>query len=119
MPQGGIDEGEEPLAAALREMEEEVGTNKATIIAESSDWYVYDLPEELSLQIWGGKFRGQRQKWFCLRFNGTDSDINIETSHPEFCQWQWVEMNNLPDLIVPFKRELYRNLVIEFSQHIN
>lgn len=115
MPQGGIDAGESPTQAALRELEEEVGTNKAAIIAESRDWLTYDLPEELVGKLWGGRFRGQKQKWFAMRFTGTDSDINIETEHPEFCEWKWVPMHTLPDLIVPFKRENYRLLVAEFS----
>jgi len=115
MPQGGIDEGEDAKTAALREMMEEIGTNKAEIIGESAGWYSYDLPDNLIPTIWGGKFRGQRQKWFALRFLGEDADINIETDHPEFCEWQWAESNTLPDLIVPFKRELYANLVEEFS----
>ncbi len=114
MPQGGIDEGEDAQTAALREMWEEIGTDKATIIAESKDWYNYDLPEHLIPKLWGGRFRGQQQKWFCLRFLGNDSDINIATEHPEFCQWQWVEMESLPDIIVPFKRELYQAIINEF-----
>ncbi len=115
MPQGGIDEGEDPATAAIREMQEEIGTDKAEIIAESQGWYDYDLPDHLIGKLWGGRFRGQRQKWFCLRFTGVDSDINIETSHPEFCQWQWAEMQQLPNLIVPFKRQLYQAIVDEFA----
>ncbi len=115
MPQGGIDEGEDPQAAVLREMEEEIGTNKAKIIAESREWLSYDLPEHLVPQLWGGKYRGQKQKWFALRFTGTDSDINIATKHPEFSQWKWVEPAQVPELIVPFKRELYQSIVEEFS----
>lgn len=115
MPQGGIDEGETPLQAALRELEEETGTNKASLLQESRDWMTYDLPDSLVSQIWGGRFRGQRQKWFAMRFTGTDADINIETAHPEFSQWQWVAMERLPDIIVPFKRTLYQAIVDEFS----
>ena len=118
MPQGGIDEGEEPLAAALREMGEETGTNKAELIGESADWYAYDLPDKLIPTIWGGKFRGQRQKWFALRFTGVNSDINIKTPHPEFCEWQWVKPAELPNLIVPFKRELYQAVVNEFADYL-
>lgn len=114
MPQGGIDEGEEPQAAAFRELKEETGTDKAEIIAESSEWYSYDLPQELISKIWGGKYRGQRQKWFAMRFTGSDSDINIATSHPEFSEWKWVSIHELPDLIVPFKRKLYSKLLEEF-----
>ncbi|MEQ1790446.1 MAG: RNA pyrophosphohydrolase, partial [Rickettsiales bacterium] len=118
MPQGGIDDEEEPVAAAMREMLEETGTNKATIIAESSQWHDYDLPEHLVPLLWNGRFRGQRQKWFCLRFTGNDSDININTENPEFCEWQWTEMQNVPNLIVPFKQKLYQNIVSEFTQYI-
>jgi putative (di)nucleoside polyphosphate hydrolase len=118
MPQGGIDDGEEPLAAALREMMEETGTDKAEIISESRDWYNYDLPENLITKLWNGRFRGQRQKWFCLRFTGSDADINIKTEHPEFCEWQWTKMENLPNIIVPFKRQLYQEIVDEFSQYL-
>ena len=114
MPQGGIDDGEDAQTAALREMLEETGTDKAKIIAESKDWHNYDLPEHLIPKLWGGNFRGQRQKWFCLRFLGNDADINIATHHPEFCQWQWTEMENLPNIIVPFKRQLYQKIVDEF-----
>jgi putative (di)nucleoside polyphosphate hydrolase len=117
MPQGGIDEGEDPFAAALREMEEEIGTNKASLIAESADWYAYDLPAALVGKLWKGKYRGQKQKWYLLRFEGTDADINILTHEPEFCEWQWVAPESLPDLIVPFKRELYQQLVAEFSKY--
>lgn len=117
MPQGGIDDGEEPQAAALREMLEEIGTNKATIIAESAGWYDYDLPEHLVPKLWNGQFRGQRQKWFCLRFTGVDSDINITTEHPEFCHWAWTEIENLPNIIVSFKRQLYQAIVDEFINY--
>ena len=115
MPQGGIDEGETPRQAALREMLEELGTDKAEIIAESKDWLTYDLPGEIIPKVWGGRFRGQAQKWFVLRFLGEDGDIDLETDHPEFSTWKWVDMAALPDLIVPFKREIYTRLVEEFS----
>ena len=114
MPQGGIDEGEDPRTTALRELEEEIGTCKASIIAESREWLVYDLPEHLVPIIWHGRFRGQRQKWFLMRFEGTDADINIATEHPEFSEWKWVAMETLPDVIVPFKRQLYVDIVEEF-----
>ncbi len=114
MPQGGIDDGETPEQAAMRELEEEVGTAKAEIIARSATPYRYDLPAELIPQLWKGRFRGQEQHWFAMKFLGTDADITIATEHPEFCAWKWVELAEVPELIVPFKRELYRQLVAEF-----
>lgn len=118
MPQGGIDKGETPGEAALRELREETGTDKAKILAESADWYTYDLPEVLVPQVWGGKYRGQKQKWFAMRFTGTDADIDINTEHPEFSEWQWAPPATLPDLIVPFKRQLYTQLLVEFQRHL-
>lgn len=118
MPQGGIDEGEDPRTAAIRELEEETGVTHAEIIAESADWVAYDLPAELVPQLWKARFRGQRQKWFVFRFLGQDSEINLDTEHPEFLEWKWVDMQELPDLIVPFKRELYRRIVEEFEKRI-
>lgn len=118
MPQGGIDEGESPKVAVLRELKEEIGTDRAEIIKEAQGWYYYDLPEELIPRVWGGKFRGQQQKWYAMRFLGTDNDINIHTDHPEFSEWKWVLPHELPDLIVPFKRVLYQSLVDEFRDVI-
>ncbi len=115
MPQGGIDKGEDPAVAALRELEEEIGTGKAEIVAESDGWYQYDLPPELIGKMWGGKYRGQKQKWYVLRFLGTDADINLDTRHPEFRAWKWVSFEQVPDLIVPFKRDLYQELVEAFG----
>jgi putative (di)nucleoside polyphosphate hydrolase len=115
MPQGGIDGDETPEAAAWREMREETGTDKAALLAESRDWYFYDLPPDLADQIWHGRFRGQRQKWFAFRFLGEDSDIDITTHRPEFSAWKWAAMGELPSLIVPFKRRLYADLVSEFG----
>jgi putative (di)nucleoside polyphosphate hydrolase len=114
MPQGGIDGDEEPRAAALRELEEEIGTANAIILAESRDWHAYDLPPHLIGRVWGGRFRGQRQKWFAARFLGQDSEIDLDTAHPEFDAWQWVALAKLPALIVPFKRDLYMALVEDF-----
>ncbi|MFQ5773696.1 MAG: RNA pyrophosphohydrolase [Kiloniellaceae bacterium] len=114
MPQGGIDEGETPREAAWRELREEVGTTKAEIVAESRAWLRYDLPPDLVPKVWGGRFRGQKQKWFALRFLGTDADIDIATAEPEFSAWRWAELDELPELIVPFKRRLYVELVAEF-----
>ncbi len=115
MPQGGIDEGESPRQAALRELREETGTDKAEILAESGNWWRYDLPAELVPRLWGGRYRGQEQKWFALRFLGADADIDIATETPEFRAWRWAEMAELPDLIVPFKRHMYQELVAEFG----
>lgn len=115
MPQGGIDEGEDPVTAAFREMEEEIGTAKADIIAESRGWLCYDLPDDLIGKLWGGRYCGQRQKWYAMRFLGHDSDINLQTEHPEFRSWRWVEASHLPQLIVPFKRKLYEDVLAEFA----
>lgn len=115
MPQGGIETGESPRAAALRELREEVGTDRAEIVAESAEWMRYDLPPDLAARLWGGRYRGQEQKWFLLRFLGTDADIDIETADPEFRAWRWAPARDLPDLIVPFKRELYLRLIAEFG----
>jgi putative (di)nucleoside polyphosphate hydrolase len=117
MPQGGIDSGETPRQAALRELEEEIGTAKAEIIAESRGWLHYDLPIELAGSVWGGRYRGQRQKWFVMHFTGRDNDINVATEHPEFDAWQWVAPFRLPELIVPFKRRLYIEILAEFHEH--
>lgn len=114
MPQGGMDPGESPSIAAIRELKEEIGTDKVEIIRESADWYTYDLPDDLIGKIWDGQFRGQKQKWFALRLTGDESDINIHTDEPEFAEWKWIDMRMLPDIIVPFKRTLYRALVSEF-----
>ncbi len=119
MPQGGIDSGETPQAAALRELKEEIGTDKAQIIAETAKWLHYDLPVNLVPKVWGGSFRGQRQKWFLMHFTGNDDDIDINTQHPEFCQWQWVNPKELPTLIVPFKQQLYTDILQEFAPHLS
>lgn len=118
MPQGGIDDGEEASEAALRELEEEIGTNNAEIIVESTEWFSYELPDKLIPKIWNGKYRGQRQRWFAMRFLGADSDVNINTKHPEFCEWRWASIPDLPGLIVPFKREIYTKVIAEFFDKI-
>ncbi|MEX0809514.1 MAG: RNA pyrophosphohydrolase [Dongiaceae bacterium] len=115
MPQGGIDRGETPIRAAWREMREEIGTDKASLLAESRRWLRYDLPDNLASTLWGGRFRGQEQKWFAFRFEGEDSDIDIATRRPEFSCWKWVTMTELPAVIVPFKQQLYRDIVAEFA----
>lgn len=116
MPQGGIDAGEDPGIAVWREIEEEIGTVNCKIIAESKAWLTYDIPEELRATLWGGKYRGQKQKWYAMRFLGNDSEINLAAHHkPEFSEWKWAEISNIPDLIVSFKRDLYVQIVNEFS----
>lgn len=115
MPQGGIDPGETPENAAFRELLEETGTNRARILARSRDWHDYDLPAELQGRLWGGRYRGQRQKWFLMGFTGADADIAIETAHPEFRAWAWVAPDTLPDIVVGFKRPLYEAVLAEFA----
>jgi len=119
MPQGGIDPGEEPLEAALRELGEETGIEEGSVevIAETAEWLHYDLPEHLIGKAWGGGYRGQMQKWFLMRFLGEDAEINITPDDPdasEFDQWRWAPASELMDLIVPFKREVYRAVLDEF-----
>ncbi|MBB6124798.1 RNA pyrophosphohydrolase [Sphingobium subterraneum] len=120
MPQGGIDPGEDPRDTAMRELGEETGivADLVKVIAQSKEELFYDLPDELVGQIWGGKYRGQRQIWYLMRFLGTDADINIATPHQEFRDWQWIDPHSLPDLIVPFKKKLYRDLLAEFAHLI-
>ncbi|MBA84705.1 RNA pyrophosphohydrolase [Thalassobius sp. S69A] len=120
MPQGGIDKGESPQDAALRELQEETGV-PATLVqitAETEGWLPYDLPHDLVPRIWKGRYRGQEQKWFLLRFSGTDSDVNIQTAHPEFCEWRWMAPSDLVDNIVPFKREVYSRVLDAFHPHL-
>jgi putative (di)nucleoside polyphosphate hydrolase len=115
MPQGGIDDGESPEAAVLRELQEETGTDKAEIIAETSTWLTYELPDELIGVAWGGRYRGQIQKWFALRFTGEDADFDLDADEtPEFSEWRWLALDALPGLIVPFKRRLYEDIRAEF-----
>jgi putative (di)nucleoside polyphosphate hydrolase len=117
MPQGGIDDNEIPIEAAYREMFEETGIEKqkVTLIKQSKIWYRYDLPEEIQTNFWGGKFRGQSQKWFLFKFTGTDKDINIATKDPEFSEWQWSYSTKMLDNIVPFKKSLYKSILSEFE----
>ncbi len=118
MPQGGIDDGEEPRATAFRELAEETGITKAEIIGESHGWLTYDLPDDLVGTVWRGRYRGQRQKWFAMRFLGDDGDIDIATAHPEFRAWRWSTLDELDRLIVPFKRDLYQAVIAEFRHLI-
>jgi len=114
MPQGGIGEGEAPRAAALRELEEEIGTKNVEILREHPDWLRYDLPEHLLGVALQGRYRGQALKWFAMRFLGRDSEIDIATAHPEFSEWKWLVIDALPSLIVPFKRDIYERVIASF-----
>jgi putative (di)nucleoside polyphosphate hydrolase len=119
MPQGGIDPGENPYAAAVREMYEETSVRSARLLAEAPDWYSYDLPSMVAGRAWRGRYRGQKQRWFAFRFEGDDAEINILKPggghhKSEFDEWRWEEMHRLPDLIIPFKRPVYENVVTAF-----
>ncbi len=116
MPQGGIDDGETPWAAALRELKEEIGTNHVERLAESRRWHQYDLPPDLVAKTWNGRFRGQRQKWFACRYTGTEAEINIATPEPEFTAWRWLDLGQLASHAVAFKRHIYQALVTEFAE---
>jgi putative (di)nucleoside polyphosphate hydrolase len=118
LPQGGIDEDEDPRQAILRELGEEIGTEQAEIIGEHPDWLTYDLPPELLGRALGGRYRGQRQRWFALRFTGSDADIRLDADpHPEFDAWRWAELAELPSLAVPFKRAIYEVLAVSFARY--
>ncbi|HWE77706.1 MAG TPA: RNA pyrophosphohydrolase [Pseudolabrys sp.] len=121
MPQGGIDEGEDPYKAALRELYEETNIKSVAKLGEIVEWLTYDLPRDIAHDAWGGKYRGQKQKWYALRFTGEDREINVTLpagGHhpPEFIDWRWVEMAELPELVVPFKRDIYERVVKEFAR---
>ncbi|MFC7537380.1 RNA pyrophosphohydrolase [Sphingomonas sp. GCM10030256] len=120
MPQGGIDAGEQPWATALRELEEETGIPPHLVerVADHPERLRYDLPDELRPHLWGGKWRGQEQDWFLCRFLGRQSDVNIATAHPEFCDWKWIDARQLPGIIVPFKRDLYRCLIEHWAEYL-
>ncbi len=118
MPQGGLDEGEDPETGALRELEEETGIRRelVDIVARAKDELCYDLPEDLVGVVWKQKWRGQRQTWFLARFTGTDADVNIETADPEFRAWKWADAAELPAMIVPFKKKLYEDVLKAFAE---
>jgi len=117
LPQGGMDKGEDPRVAIFRELEEEIGTARAEILAEHPEWLTYDLPPDLIGKALKGKYRGQRQRWFALRFTGSDEDIRLDLDpHPEFDAWRWAKLSDLPALAVPFKREIYEVLARDFAR---
>jgi len=121
MPQGGIDEDEDAYKAALRELYEETNMRSVEKLGEIADWLAYDIPREIVGEAWGGKYRGQKQKWYALRFTGDENEIDIAAPaggahEPEFIAWRWVTMDELPDLVVPFKRETYERVVEEFKK---
>ena len=118
LPQGGIQKDELPRAAALRELEEETGARSVTVLAEASKWLTYELPDELIGNVWNGKYRGQRQKWFAMQFTGDEEEINpANVQHPEFSTWRWAHLDDLPRLAVPFKRNIYAAIALEFAIH--
>ncbi|WP_323034665.1 RNA pyrophosphohydrolase [Pararhodobacter sp.] len=121
MPQGGIDEGEDPQKAALRELEEEIGVPPALVqvVAETPDWLTYDLPLEIVPRIWKGRYRGQKQKWYLLRYLGRDDQINLAQPHPEFSEWRWIPSGEIVEKIVPFKRDIYRQVVAQFRPYLD
>ncbi|MFV2034498.1 MAG: RNA pyrophosphohydrolase [Halocynthiibacter sp.] len=121
MPQGGIESGEDARAAALRELREETGVHRdlVAIEAEIPGWLTYNLPADLVPNLWGGRYRGQKQRWFLMRFLGVDADIRIETKYPEFSKWRWIGPDEITDHIVPFKRDLYRQILAAFHDQLH
>ena len=118
MPQGGVDKDEDFETAAKRELYEETGIQSIRIVQSSKQEFIYDLPNHLLGKIWKGKYKGQKQKWFLMKFLGPDSEINISQKHPEFNEWKWVDLDELPRLIVPFKKKLYESIIKEFRTSI-
>jgi putative (di)nucleoside polyphosphate hydrolase len=120
MPQGGIDPGENPGTAALRELEEEISVTPDLVapLGETQDWLRYDLPPEMVPNIWNGRYRGQKQRWFLMRYQGRDEQINLATAHPEFSEWRWIGPDEMLSAIVPFKRDLYAQVISEFRAHL-
>ena len=119
MPQGGVEPGEALLVAMRRELKEETSIVSIKVLKEFNQWLEYELPENLIGKIWKGKYRGQKQKWFIVRFTGEENEIDINTKYPEFIEWKWIDMNLLPDLIVNFKRHIYKKVLIELKKYIN
>ena len=119
MPQGGVDKNEDYLAAAYRELKEETSIKDVDLVGELDGLISYELPKHLLGVIWKGKYRGQEQKWFVVRFLGNDSEININTDHPEFCEWKWVELENITDLVVDFKLHVYENVKKKVKEILN
>ena len=116
MPQGGVDPGEKLIEAMKRELFEETSIKNIEVIKEINNWFEYELPKNLLGIIWKGKFRGQKQKWFVVRFTGEESEINLKTKHPEFIEWKWIDMNELPNVIVDFKKEVYKKILVELKK---
>jgi putative (di)nucleoside polyphosphate hydrolase len=116
MPQGGIDDGEDPVHAAYRELAEELGVQSVTLMAEYPEWVYYDLPSQWRPRLWQGHYKGQRQKWFLMRLTGPETDITVHTRHPEFSQWRWASLHEVPSLVIDFKRDAYEKICGAFSK---